>query len=99
MEKFKNEDVGVEFKIPKRPKVGALLRYWSALSATRNEYDMFERYWKAAVLLIADLKCDYLTAETDLDEIDDIRAVEAVKYIGLTTWVFIQELEGIPKNS
>jgi hypothetical protein len=99
MAEFKNEKLGASFTLPDKPTVRQQLAYFSEAGLARGQ-ELFERYWRGALTVIQEWKCDLLPdAHADLDTVTDMRIVEVILWAGTQVKLYMEALDNVPKNS
>jgi hypothetical protein len=100
MPEFKNDKLGISFKVPDRPTVRQQLAYFSEAGAAAGR-EMFARLWLGALTLVADWKCEFMPKpeKVDIDEATDPRVTEAILWAGIRVERHMNSLEELPKVS
>lgn len=99
MAEYKNDKLGVSFSVPESVPVRQQLRFKSAIAAS-DKLDTYEQFWKGALVVIQDWKCEALPDPAVLDMDKDTRKITAdvVAWVGNQVAAHMFSLEDVPKN-
>lgn len=95
-----NDELQVRFTVPDHPTRRQVLAYDSVRDLGRG-LPVYERLWDAARAIIepGSWECDAIQPADDLDQASDTRAIEIIKWVGLTVMGWRKGLDELPKNS
>lgn len=85
--KFDHPELEASFEIhdPEDWSVGRVLQYDSALELSRS-MDFYNRVWRAAKPMVFNWECDFVSPDDNLEDINDMKAVEIIKWASLVVF-------------
>lgn len=97
---FKNESLGVSFKLPKKITVRTRLSYRRALMTQSVEASVYERLYVLAATILKDWSCETIPDPLafNLAESTDEAAANVVVYVSDCLAEHMGPLETVPKN-
>lgn len=97
MGEHKHKESGASFSTPDKWTVKHVLSYASILELELNQ-PFYLRMWEAAKTVIRDWQCDFLQLNDNLEEVEDMRAVNVVEWAGVTCLKEYNQSQELPKN-
>lgn len=95
---YKNEDLGVSFRVPDRVTVRQQMTYYS--QAATGGSDFFLRYWYGARAIVENWQYEKMPdIMTDLDTLTDPAVSNVLIWASMRVKEYIEGLEDVPKNS
>lgn len=98
---YKNERLGVTFSVPDKPTVRQQMAYYGAYGYSPVDKDRPVRMWEAALELIEAWECENIPdpKALDLDTETSPTAASVAIWAGSTVFVYMSDLDDVPKNS